>query len=122
MIELPGYTVPGELTFTWVPGYYVPEAVAVDEGGQTLSPERPPPNPVPASAATPVVNSVALEQFIPTMPSTPEDMRQVTSTESVRQTDRANVNFRCVRGQTRTRAVTTGPEQHAGMSIPHDII
>ena len=27
-----------------------------------------------------------------------------------------------VRGRTRTRAVTSGPEQHAGMSIPHDII
>ena len=76
MIESPGYTVPGELTFTWVPGYVpVPKAVAVDEGEQTLSPEHPPPNPVPASAARPVVNSVTLEQF----------------TESVRQTDRANV-------------------------------
>ena len=92
VIESLGYTVPEELTFTWVPGYVpVPEAVAVDEGGQTLSPEHPPPNTVPASAATPVVNSVTLEQFIPTMPSPPEDMGQVASTESVRQTDRAKV-------------------------------
>ena len=69
----------------------MPEAVAVDEGGQTLSPEHPPPNTVPASAATPVVNSVTLEQFIPTLPSPPEDMGQVTSTKSVRQTYRAKV-------------------------------
>ena len=92
VIESPGYTVPEELTFTWVPGYMlVPEAVAVDEGGQTLSPEHPPPNTVPASAATPVVNSVTLEQFIPTMPSSPEDMGQVASMDSVRQTVRAKV-------------------------------
>ena len=69
----------------------MPEAVAVDDGGQTLSPEHPPPNTVPASAATPVVNSVTLEQFIPTMPSPPEDMGQVGSTESVRQTVKAKV-------------------------------
>ena len=80
VIESPGYSIPEELTFTWVPEYVpVPEAVAVDEGGQTLSPEHPPPNTVPASAATPVVNSVTLEQFIPTMPSPPEDMGQVAS-------------------------------------------
>ena len=61
----------------------MPEAVAVDEGGQTLSPEHLLPNTVPASAATPVVNSVTLEQFIPTMSSPPEDMGQVASTKSV---------------------------------------
>ena len=92
VIESPGYTVPEELTFTWVPGYVpVPEAVAVDEERQTLSPEHPPPNTVPASAATPVVSLVTMEQFIPTMPSPPEDMMQVARTESVRQTDRAKV-------------------------------
>ena len=70
---------------TWLPGY------VVEEGGQTLSPEQPPPHPVPASAATPVVNSVIIEQLIPIMPPTPDDMRHDTSTESVRQTDRAKV-------------------------------
>ena len=69
----------------------VPEAVLVEEGGQALSPEQPPPHPVPTSAARPVVNSVITEQFIPTMPPTPDDMRHDTSTESVRQTDRAKV-------------------------------
>ena len=38
VIESPGYAVPEELTFTWVPGYVpVPEAVVVDEGGQTVT-------------------------------------------------------------------------------------
>ena len=92
VFESPGYTVPEELTFTWIPGFVpVPEAVLVEEGGQTLSTEQPPPHPVPASAATPVVNSVITEEFIPTMPPTPDDMRHDTSTESVRQTDRAKV-------------------------------
>ena len=92
MFESPGYTVPEELAFTWIPGFVpVPEAVLVEEGGQTLSLEQPPPLPVPASAATPVVNSVITEQFIPTMPPTPDDMRHDISTESVRQTDRAKV-------------------------------
>ena len=92
VIESPGYSVPEELTFTWEPEYVpVPEAVAVDEGGQTLSPEHPSPNTVPASAVKPVVNSVTLEQFIPTMPSPTEDMGEVASTKSVQQTERAKV-------------------------------
>ena len=58
VIKSPGYSVPEELTFTWVPEYVpVPEAVAGEEGGQTLSPEQPPPSMVPASPGTPVVNS-----------------------------------------------------------------
>ena len=45
VIESPGYSVPEELTFTWVPEYVpLPEAVTVEEGGQTLSPEQPPPS------------------------------------------------------------------------------
>ena len=56
MFESPGYTVPEESAFAWIPGFVpVPEAVVVEEGGQMLSPEQPPPHPVPASAATPVV-------------------------------------------------------------------
>ena len=92
---------------------------------------HPPPNTVPASAATPVANSVTLEQFIPTMPSPPEDMGDVASTKSVRQRDRAKVfvveaaegspsSVRCQGNQ--DRPVPLGLEQHAGMLIPHDII
>ena len=92
VFESPGYTVLEESAFTWIPGFVpVPEAVLVEEGGQMLSPEQPPPYPVPTSAATPVVNSVITEQFIPTMLPTPDDMRHDTSMESVRQTDRAKV-------------------------------
>ena len=65
----------------------VSEAVLVEEGGQTLSPEQPPPLPVPTSAVTPAVISVATEQYIPTMPPTPDDRRNDSSTESVRQTE-----------------------------------
>ena len=87
VIESPGCSVPEDLTFTWVPEYVpVPEAVAADEGGQMRSPEYPPPNTVPASAVAPVVNSVTLERFIPTMPSPTEDIGEVASTKSVRQT------------------------------------
>ena len=58
VIESPGYAVPGELTFSWVPGYVpVPGAATVNEEGQTLSTGHPPPNTFPASAATPVVGS-----------------------------------------------------------------
>ena len=40
---------------------------------------------------TPAVISVATEQYIPTMPPTLNDMRNDSSTGSVRQTDRAKV-------------------------------
>ena len=87
-----GYTVPEELTCTWVPGYVpVPEAATVSEERQTLSTRHPPPNTFPASAATPVVSAVTLDQFLPTMPSAPEDMVQVSRPESVQETDRAKV-------------------------------
>ena len=84
VIESPGYTVPEE--FTWVPGYVpVPKVATVSEDGQTLSTGHPPPNTFPASAATPVVSSLTIDQFLPTMPSPPEDMVQVARTESVRE-------------------------------------
>ena len=70
VIESPGYSVPEDLTLTWVPEYApVPEVAAVDAGGQTRSPEHSPPNTVPASAVAPVVNPVTLEQFVPPIPS-----------------------------------------------------
>ena len=43
VVESPGYTVPEELAFTWIPGYVpVPEAVVVDEGGGTNAVTRTP--------------------------------------------------------------------------------
>ena len=92
VLESPGYTVPEESAFTWIPGFVpVSEAVLEKEGGHTLSLEQPPPLPVPTSAATPVVISVATAPFIPTMPPTPDDRRNDSSMGSVRQTDRAKV-------------------------------
>ena len=62
VFESPGYAVPEESAFMWIPGFVpVSEAVLVEEGGQTLSPEQPPPLPVPTSAVTPAVISVATE-------------------------------------------------------------
>ena len=92
VLESPVYTVPEESAFTWIPGFVqVSEAVLEKEGGHTLSLEQPPPLPVPTSAATPVVISVATEPFILTMPPTPDDRRNDSSMGSVRQTDRAKV-------------------------------
>ena len=129
----------------------MPEAVAADEGGQTRSPEHQPPNMVPVSAVAPVVNPVTLEQFIPPIPSATEDIGEVTSTKNVRQTERAKVfvveatdgspsSVRCQGDQDFGPDLTRegpfdvsqvepdpgqsppGLEQHAGMSVPHDII
>ena len=92
VMESPGYAVPEELTFSWVPGYVpAPGATTVSEEGHTLSTGHPPPNTFPASAATPVVSSETMDQFLPTMPSPPEDMVQVAEMESVLKTDRAEV-------------------------------
>ena len=60
VLELPGYTVPEESASTRIPGFVpVSEAILEKEGGHTLSLEQPPPLPVPTSAVTPVVMSVA---------------------------------------------------------------
>ena len=92
MLESPGYTVPEESAFTWIPGFApVSDNVLVEEGGHTLSSDQPPSLPVLTSAVTPAVISVATEQCTPTMPPTPDDRRNDASTGSVRQTDRAKV-------------------------------
>ena len=92
VLESPGYTVPEESAFTWIPGFVpVSEAVLEKEGGHTLSLEQPPPLPVPTSATTLVVTSVATAPVIPTMPPTPDDRGNDSSAGSVRQTDRAKV-------------------------------
>ena len=148
MIESPGYAVPGKLTISWVPGYVpVPVVTTMSEEGQMLSTGHPPLKTFLASAATPVVTPESMDQFLPTMPSPPEDILPVAETESVRETDKTEVfvvdaaegspstamcqgrprlrsrldkggTFRWVRGPTRTRPVATGLEQYAGMSMP----
>ena len=74
-----------ELTFSWVPGYVpVTGATTVSEEGQMLSTGHPPPKTFPSSAATPVVTSESMDQFLPTMPSPLEDMVPVAETECAR--------------------------------------
>ena len=92
VLESPGYTVPEESGFTWIPGFVpVSETVLEEEGGYLLSLVDPPPLPVPTSAATPAVPSVITEAVTPMMPPTPDDKKNESSTGSVRQTDRAKV-------------------------------
>ena len=92
VLESPGYTVPEESGFTWIPGFVpVSETVLEEEGGYLRSLEEPLPLPVPTSAATPAVISVITEPVIPMMPPTPDDKRNESGTGSVRQTDRAKV-------------------------------
>ena len=111
VLKSPGYTVPEESAFTWIPGFVpVSEAVLEKEGGHTLSLEQPPPLPVPTSAATPVVMSVATAPFIPTMPPTPDDRRNDSSTGSVRQTDRAKVFVVEATEGSASSAMCQGPE------------
>ena len=92
VIESPGYSVPEDVTFTWVPEYVpVPETFAVDEERQTRSPEQLSPDTVSASVVIPVVNTVTPEQHSAPTPSATEDRGDVISTKSVRQTERAQV-------------------------------
>ena len=92
VLESPGYTVPEESGFTWIPGSVpVSETVLEEEGGYLRSLEEPLPLPAPTSAATLTVISVITEPVIPMMPPTPDDKRNESGTGSVRQTDRAKV-------------------------------
>ena len=92
VLESPGYTVPEESGFTWMPGFMpVSETVQEEEGGYLLSLEEPLPPPVPTLAATPAVFSGMTEPVIPMVPPTPDDKRNESGTGSVRGTDRAEV-------------------------------
>ena len=92
VLESPGYTVPEESGFTWIPGFVpVSETVLDEEGGYLRSLEEPLPLPVPTSAVTPAVISVMTEPVIPMMPQTLDDKRNESGTGSVRHTDRAKV-------------------------------
>ena len=92
MRSSPGYAVPGELTYSWVPGYVpVPGVTTVSEEGQMLSTGHLPLKTFPASAATPVVTPESMDQFLPTIPSPPENIMPVAETESARETDKTEV-------------------------------
>ena len=91
VLESPGYTVPEESRFTWIPGFVpVSEAVLEEEGGYLLSLEEPPPLPVPTSATTPAVISVITEPVIPMMPPT------IRGTSPVREVSDKRFGQRCL--------------------------
>ena len=90
VLESPGYTVPEESKFTWIPGFVpVSEAVLEEEGGYLLSLEEPLPSPVPTPAVTTTVSSVVTEPVMPMVPATPDDMMNVSDAGSARKTERA---------------------------------
>ena len=92
VVESPGYTVPEDSGLAWIQGFApVSETVLDEEGGHWLSLKDPPPRPVPASAATPVVVPITEGPAVPTMPPTSDDTRFKPGTRGVRQVDRAQV-------------------------------
>ena len=69
VLESPGYTVPEESGFTWMPGFVpVSERVLEEEGGYLLSLAEPLRPQVPTSAVTPAVFSEMTEPVIPMLP------------------------------------------------------
>ena len=92
VLESPGYTVPEESKFTWIPGFVpVSETVLEEEGGYLLSLEEPLPSPVPTPAVITTVSLVVTEPVMPMVPPTPDDMMNVSDTGSARKTERAQV-------------------------------
>ena len=85
LLESPGYTVPEESGFTWMPGFVpVSEVVLEGEGGYMRSLEEPLPPQVPTPAVTTAIAPVVAEPMLPMVPPTPDDKTTVSDTESVR--------------------------------------
>ena len=92
VLESPGYTVPEESGFTWIPGFVpVSEVVLEGEGGYLQSLEEPLPPQVPTPAVTTAIAPVVAEPILPMAPPTPDDQTTVPDTESARKTERAQV-------------------------------
>ena len=92
VLESPGYTVPEESGFTWIPGFVpVSEVVLEEEGGYLRSLEEPLPPLVPTPAVTTAISSVVAEPVLLMVPPTPDDKTTVSDTESARKTERAQV-------------------------------
>ena len=67
----PGYTVPEESGFTWIPGFVpVSEVVLEGEGGYLRSLEEPLPPQVPTSAVITAIAPVVAEPMLPMVPPT----------------------------------------------------
>ena len=92
VLESPGYTVPEESGFSWIPGFVpVSETVLDEESVYLRSLEEPLPVPVPMSAVTPAAISVTTQPVIPRMPPTLDDKSNESDVGSVQQTDRPKV-------------------------------
>ena len=85
VFELPGYTVPEESGFTWIPGF-VPVSEVV-EGGYLRSLEEP----LPSQAVRTAIARLVTDLILPTVPPTPDEDTTVPVTEGARKTERAQV-------------------------------
>ena len=92
VLESPGYTVPEELGYTWIPGFVpVSEVVLEEEGGYLRSLVEPLPSPVPTPAMTTAISLVLAEPVLPVVPQTPDDKTTVSDTESALKAEQAQV-------------------------------
>ena len=89
VLESPGYTVPEDSGFTWIPGFVpVSEDVLEGEGGYLRSLEEPLPPQVPTPAMTTAIAPVVADPILPMVPPTPDDNTTVPDTERARKTER----------------------------------
>ena len=88
VLESPGYMVPEESGFTWIPGFVpVSEVVLGEEGGYLRSLEEP----LPPQAVTTATAPLVTDPILPTVPPTPDEDTTVPVTEGARKTERAQV-------------------------------
>ena len=88
VLESPGYTVPEESGFTWLPGFVpVSEVVLDEEGGYLRSLEEP----LPPQAVNTAIAPLVTDTILPTVTPTPDEDTTVPVTERARKTERAQV-------------------------------
>ena len=88
VLESPGYTVPEESAFTWIPGFVPVSEVVLEERGYLRSLEEPLTSPVTTPVVTTDVSSGLTEPILPVVPQTPGDKTTVSDTESALKTER----------------------------------
>ena len=91
VLESPGYTVPEESAFTWIPGFVPVSEVVLVEGGYLQSLEELLTSPVTTPVVTTDVSSGVTEPILPVVHQTPGDKPTASDTESAPKTERAQV-------------------------------
>ena len=91
VLESPGYTVPEESAFTWMPGFVPVSEFVLEEGGYLQSLEEPLTSPVTTPVVTTDVSSGLTEPILPVVHQTPGDKTTASDTESAPKTERAQV-------------------------------